>query len=635
MSLKAKVSLLIGALFLISGAASLAVERWVIRPSFLALEREEAERNTGRAVEAIHHELDVLGTLVSAWAGRDDVQRFMRGEDAAFVRRGLGADAMASAAVSYLGFYRATGEQLAYRAPGAGDLGFGRLQQATLPASHPLLQAADPNLVTAGLVSTPSGPLLVVSRPILANAGADSPSGVLILGRVLDASAVARISARHRLDLRIEAATSPEPAGSEAGPPLDWEPGQPRRATVVQLDAAGVSLIGQTAVADLHGEPILTLTVTTPRAISARGDQASRIALITLGAVGVAVLAVLIGLVHVTVLRPIAQLTQHAVALGKDEAQSAPLRLARSDELGLLATEFDRMTARLAEARQRLVDQSFVSGKADMAAGILHNLGNAVTPVAVRLETLRAQLKAAPLDDLESAIQELDADSATPERRGDLARFVALASLELVSIVRSVTEGIATTFGQVAHVQQILTDQGRYSRMGASSERVEIERIVHEIADGLSPELRSAASVVVDASLSAMGPVCGPRVTIQQVVGNLLLNAAESIRNQGRAAGRIWVRAERASDADAAIAHIVFEDDGSGIAPADLARMFERRFSTKRRGSGLGLHWSANAVAALGGRLYAESRGVGLGAALHLLLPLAESARAVQRADDR
>ncbi len=634
MSLKAKVSLLIGALFLISGAASLAVDRWVIRPSFLALEREEAERNTGRAVEAIHHELDVLGTLVNAWAGRDDVQRFMRGEDAGFVARGLAADAVASAAVSYLGFYRVTGEQVTYRAPGADDAGFGRLQQATLPPNHPLLQAADPRLVTAGLMSTPSGPLLVVARPVLANPGAGAPSGVLILGRLLDASAVARISARHRLDLRVEAAISPEPTAIEAGPPHDWEPGQPRRATVVAVDAAGVNLIGQTAVADLHGEPILTLTVTTPRAISARGNRASRIALITLGAVGVAVLAVLIGLVHVTVLRPIAKLTQHAVALGKDDAQAAPLRLVRSDELGLLASEFNRMTARLAEARQRLVDQSFVSGKADMAAGILHNLGNAVTPVAVRLETLRSQLKAAPLDDLESAIQELEADRATPERRGDLARFVALAGLELVALIRSVSDGIATTFAQVAHVQQILNDQSRYSRMGASSERVELERIVREIADGLSPELRSAAAVVVDASLAAVGPVCGPRVTIQQVVGNLLLNAAESIRSQ-QGAGRIWVRAERAPEADVAIAHIVFEDDGSGIAPDDLARMFERRFSTKQRGSGLGLHWSANAVAALGGRLYAESRGVGLGAALHLLLPLAETARAVQRADDR
>ena len=46
------------------------------------------------------------------------------------------------------------------------------------------------------------------------------------------------------------------------------------------------------------------------------------------------------------------------------------------------------MTDHLAEARHRLIDQSFVSGKADMAAGILHNIGNAVTPITVRLNTL-------------------------------------------------------------------------------------------------------------------------------------------------------------------------------------------------------------------------------------------------------
>ena len=74
----------------------------------------------------------------------------------------------------------------------------------------------------------------------------------------------------------------------------------------------------------------------------------------------------------------------------------------------MLAAEFDRMTDRLVEARRRLIDQSFVSGKADMAAGILHNLGNAVTPITVRLNTLSDRIKAAPLDDLEGAVEELE-----------------------------------------------------------------------------------------------------------------------------------------------------------------------------------------------------------------------------------
>ncbi len=635
MSLKAKVGLLIAALFLVSGAASVAVDRWVIRPSFLELERAEAERNTGRAVEAIQHELDVLSTSVNAWAWRDDVQRFMQGHDDAFVARALGAESVASAAVSYLGFYRVTGEQVVHRAPGDSGEGLGRLQDASLRAEHPLLQHADLRAATQGLVSTPSGPMLVASRPIPGPGGAGPPSGVLIFGRLLDAQTVTRIAEQNRLELRVEPATSADAYAPPAAPPSDWEPGQPRRATSVHVDVSGKHLIGQTAIADLHGEPVLTLTVTTPRTTSARGEEASRIALATLGAVGGVVLAVLVVLVHITVLGPIGKLTKHALNVGQNDSLDDRLRLARNDELGVLAAEFDRMTDRLAEARERLIDQSFVSGKADMAAGILHNLGNAVTPIAVRLHLLRDRLKTAPLDDLERAAEELEAGAAAPERRADLARFVELASVELVALLRGFREGVESATGQIEHVQQILTEQSRYSRVGGVAERVDLERVVREAADGLSPELRAVIAVSIDPSVRELGPSSGPRVTIQQIVGNVVLNAAESVRSHRSAGGRVTVRAVREATGEFALAHLTFEDDGAGIAAADLARIFERRFSTKQRGSGLGLHWSANAVIALGGRLYAESRGAGQGATLHLLLPLGEFAPPARSGDGR
>jgi signal transduction histidine kinase len=66
-------------------------------------------------------------------------------------------------------------------------------------------------------------------------------------------------------------------------------------------------------------------------------------------------------------------------------------------------------------------------------------------------------------------------------------------------------------------------------------------------------------------------------------------------------------------------------DNGVGIPPDVLPRIFERGFSTKSRSSsGLGLHWCAVTATALGGQLQAESAGRGLGACLRLLLPQAE-----------
>ena len=67
--------------------------------------------------------------------------------------------------------------------------------------------------------------------------------------------------------------------------------------------------------------------------------------------------------------------------------------------------------------------------------------------------------------------------------------------------------------------------------------------------------------------------------------------------------------------------HFRFTDNGAGIAPQNLAKVFERGFSTKERATGLGLHWCANGVAAMGGGIRAHSAGVGRGATIELLLP--------------
>jgi sensor histidine kinase regulating citrate/malate metabolism len=70
--------------------------------------------------------------------------------------------------------------------------------------------------------------------------------------------------------------------------------------------------------------------------------------------------------------------------------------------------------------------------------------------------------------------------------------------------------------------------------------------------------------------------------------------------------------------------HLHCKDNGVGIAQADLQRVFDKGFSTKSRETnyGIGLHWCANAIAALGGRIWAASDGPGRGASMHLLLPL-------------
>jgi len=625
MSLKYKVSLLISLLFVVSGVASVLVNRFLILPSFMELEQQQAHRNVERAIEAISRDLEVMSTNVTAWAWWDESRSYMLGENDEFVERELSAEPVSSAEVSYMGFYRDDGTQVIHRAPaaeGAAPKRLGALA-GNLPPNFPLLQHPDLRGDARGIVDTPIGPMLVASRPILTSSGEGPAAGVLIFGRLIDAATVRRIAGQYKLDLSLS------PAARSVSVPdflvLEGARTAPPR-TAVGLTQSETVVTGESTLADVLGSPILTLRVMTPRAISARGEQASLVALATLCAVALMVLAVLLVLIHVTVLRPITKLTAHAVDVGKNDALHRRLRLDRQDELGVLATEFDRMTDHLVEARRHLIDQSFVSGRADMAAGILHNLGNAVTPITVRLNTLSERIRAAPIEYLEKAVAELELRSTSAARQADLVRFVQVAGRELAGLMRDTGEDVRSIGVQVEHVQQILREQERFSHAIRLFEGVDMAQVVRQAADGLSPQLQRTAQVEIAQAVGGIGPVRGPRVEIQQIVGNLVLNAAESIAACRSTGGRISVTAHAVEGDVTANAHFVFHDNGAGIRPEHIARIFDRRFSTKKRGSGVGLHWSANAVAALGGRLYAESDGAGQGARLHLILPLAQPA---------
>ena len=112
-----------------------------------------------------------------------------------------------------------------------------------------------------------------------------------------------------------------------------------------------------------------------------------------------------------------------------------------------------------------------------------------------------------------------------------------------------------------------------------------------------------------------------PATVLRQVFQNLIVNAAEAMGEQG---GRLAVSAQIVRDGDRTLLACRFEDDGAGVAPHVLPRLFERRFSTKSNdtNSGIGLHWCANALRGLGGEIRVTSDGPGTGACFHVVVPL-------------
>jgi signal transduction histidine kinase len=375
---------------------------------------------------------------------------------------------------------------------------------------------------------------------------------------------------------------------------------------------------------DIYGRPVMTFQVDVPRRITARGHGAVTYASLYLIGAAVAVLVLLVVVLNRIVLRPLARVTRHAVSVGDGTDLTARLNLPGEDEIASLAREFDRMVERVAESRRQVVDQSFQAGFAELAKGVLHNLGNAMTPLGVRLTRLGERLRDAPAGDVELAFAELAKEAEGSVRRADLEQFLRLACRELAASVMEAQSDVAVVQRQATIVQTALGELMRSTRNAHVVESVRLPDLVAQTLEIVPDTCRQRLTVKSDESLRKVGAVQVARTVLRLILQNLIINAADSVRDAGRDKGVLHFAAEIVAEGGGEQLHLHCKDDGVGITADNLQRVFDKGFSTKSRETnyGIGLHWCANAIGALGGKIWAASEGPGLGASMHLLLPL-------------
>jgi signal transduction histidine kinase len=493
-------------------------------------------------------------------------------------------------------------EDLATAAP--LDLDFAARE--ALPADFPWRENLASGKSARGLIRTNHGIMMIAAAPLLNGTGAGTPLGFVIMGQLLDRPHLRALGAHAQVALSM----LPQPP--------------PAAATERVTETDQVTRIDR-SFRDVYGRPLVTLRVEVPRRITAQGRTAVTYASAYLVGAAVAALLALLIVLNRVVLGPLARVTRHAVAMGEGSDLGARLNLRSRDEIGRLAREFDAMVARVEQSRHQLVDQSFHAGFAELAKGVLHNLGNAMTPLGVRVSKLGDRLRAAPVDDLISAAAELEDSPTQSERSRDLKTFMHLGCREMSGCIQESLHDLAVIQRQATLVQSALTELMQSTRNGHVIETVRLPELVNQTLEIVPDACKQRLLVDADESLRRVGAVCVARTVLRLVLQNLIINAADAVRDAGRERGIRRVGAEIVREDERQQLHLHCADNGVGIARSDLQRVFDKGYSTKSKDTnyGIGLHWCANAIAALGGRIWAASEGPGLGASLHLMVPLA------------
>ncbi len=606
MNIRTKMVSLLALLFVALIVLDIVVQNRILLPSFAELERDDAKTSMKRIGYALEQTLDGLQLSATDWGDWQDVYDYVQSPNSGFVSTNITRNAVKQLQVNALLIVDLQGRVVASKSQelSGADLDLDVARWRSLPENFPWRSNLAAGTPAKGLIQTNRGVMMIAAAPVLDGSGGGRALGMVVMGRLLTPLQIRKL-------------------GAQAQTPLSMM--QDARSTGADqiVDTDALTEVYRT-FQDIYGRPVLTLRVEVPRRITARGRDAVNYASAYLVGAAIAALALLVVVLNRTVLSPLARVTRHAVTIGKGTDLSARLNLKGHDEIGMLAREFDGMVARVAQTRRELVDQSFQAGFAELAKGVLHNLGNAMTPMGVRISKLNDRLRDAPAADLALASAELATAEAGSARHADLEEFLRLGCRSMAATIEEAKEDVAVMQRQSVFVQTALAELMKSTRNVQVIESVSLPDLVTQTLEIVPDACRHRLAVESDESLHKLGAVPVARSVLRLVLQNLIINAADAVRDAGRERGVMRVAAEIVRDADQEKLHLQCKDNGVGIPKDILEHMFEKGFSTKSRETnyGIGLHWCANAIAALGGRIWAASEGPGLGASMHLLLPL-------------
>lgn len=286
-------------------------------------------------------------------------------------------------------------------------------------------------------------------------------------------------------------------------------------------------------------------------------------------------------------------------------------------------TELTEAQAEVEKLHRQLIDASRQAGRAEVATSVLHNVGNVLNSVNVSANLVVDYVRnsrAAGLSRvaalLEGAKGEIAAFFTSDARGQRLPGYLSKLARQLGNEQEQTLQELATLQKSVEHIKDIVAMQQNYAKLGGLAEPVCVSDLVED-ALRLNEGALIRHGVTLQRDFHPVSRVVVDKHKVLQILVNLIRNAKYACDAASHPHKSLTVRIARGGRG----VEIAVIDNGIGIAPEHMSRIFNHGFTTKREGHGFGLHSGALAAKELGGELRVESLGVGRGATFVLDLP--------------
>jgi signal transduction histidine kinase len=321
-----------------------------------------------------------------------------------------------------------------------------------------------------------------------------------------------------------------------------------------------------------------------------RDERRAVVVLLSLFLVTLLISAVVL-FINILPLRRIKSLTEMTEGIARGDYQRR-VDIPSGDEIGLLAKDFNRMAhalgerdKRLAQQRQeleeayrelqdnsdRLLRSERLAAIGRIAAQITHEIRNPLNAIGLNLELLEEDIELLPESEEPRAV-------------------------------------LQATMAQVEHLTSITEEYLRFARLPTPQlEMAQANEMLQELMEFLSEEMNNQEVHWALELEPGLPDIPFDVRQIRQSILNLVRNAMEAASMHKDA--HIWLRTRVEPFGEAGKPHVCIEieDNGEGIPPEKLSRIFEPFFSTKEEGSGLGLYLTQQIIASHDGNICAES----------------------------
>jgi signal transduction histidine kinase len=306
----------------------------------------------------------------------------------------------------------------------------------------------------------------------------------------------------------------------------------------------------------------------------------------------------------------------------------------RTQELEREIGERIETQSKLEETHKQLLQVSRQAGMAEVATGVLHNVGNVLNSVSVSATVVCDRLRQSEVEDLHRATTMLEGQNGeigkflTEDPKGKLLpEYLAKASKLLASERDELVSEMAGVVRHIEHIKEIVAMQQTYAKVFGLLEPVAPAALVQDALRMNAAAFDRHHVQVIQQIDQNVPPALVDRHKVLQILVNLLRNAKYAMDEQAPAEKRLEIRVGCTPGGNVSI---TVRDNGVGIAPENLTRIFAHGFTTKKDGHGFGLHSGALAAKQMNGSLSVQSEGPGHGAAFTLELPVAPPADANQ-----